>query len=61
MQPLLYALIAVFVFAIVHGMHFSIAPLPGPASYYNVRLSPVGPLENQDEKDVIGDIQRAGL
>ena len=61
MQPFLYALIAVFVFSIAHGMHFSIAPVPGPASYYNVRVSPAGPPENEYHRDMIGDIQRAGL
>lgn len=29
MPPYLYALIGAFVFAIAHGMHFTVAPLPG--------------------------------
>lgn len=29
MPPYIYALIGAFVFAIVHGMHFTVAPLPG--------------------------------
>lgn len=29
MPPYIYALIAALVFAIVHGMHFTVAPLPG--------------------------------
>lgn len=29
MPPYLFALIGAFVFAIAHGMHFTVAPLPG--------------------------------
>lgn len=29
MPPYLYALVGAFVFAIAHGMHFTVAPLPG--------------------------------
>ena len=33
MPPYLYALIGAFVFAIAHGMHFTVAPLPGASTH----------------------------
>jgi hypothetical protein len=62
MPSYLYALIALFVFAIVHGIHFSIEPVLGPASYYNVRVSPTDPTGNSSARGLIlTDLQRAGL
>jgi hypothetical protein len=61
MPPFLYALIAMFVFAIAFGMHFTIEPMSGSASYYNVRVSPGSPAENLYDGDVSKDLRHAGL
>jgi len=40
MPPYLYALIGAFVFAIAHGMHFTVAPLPGASTHVTTLGAP---------------------
>lgn len=50
MPPLLYALIGAFAFAIAHGMHFTVAPLPGAHAHVTTLVehpnAPVGTSDN---------------
>jgi hypothetical protein len=42
MPPYLFALIGAFVFAIAHGMHFTVAPLPGAHAHVTTLIEAPG-------------------
>ena len=58
----LYALIGAFLFAIVHGMHFTVAPLPGAHAH----VTTLNQRQDAQPKKlfdggVFGDFRHAGL
>ena len=42
MPPYLYALVGAFVFAIAHGMHFTVSPLPGAHAHVTTLVESPG-------------------
>lgn len=62
MPPYLYALLGAFIFAIAHGMHFTVAPLPGATSHIStlVERHDTAP-ERLVHRGVFSDIVYAGL
>ena len=62
MSPFLYALIGAFVFAIAHGMHFTVAPLPGAHTHVTTLVERRDPAPDAFfDAGVFNDIRYAGL
>lgn len=64
MPPYLYALIGAFVFAIAHGMHFTVAPLPGAHAHVTTLVEKPNALPNTAGKVADwfhDDIRLAGI